>query len=173
MLKKEKTQTQTKTKEEIIGQYAAGSEQLDTALEGLSESDLDLSRAQGKWTIRQIVHHIADAEDLWETGIKAALGNSGCAFDFNWYIPDNKCAEPLDYANRPITDAVELFKAIRSHVVQMINHLPNAWERYIIFTHGDLVKEKKITVGELIEWQVRHLLLHIEQIRDTRKVHGK
>ncbi len=169
----EQEKTQTKTQEEIIGQYVAGSEQLDAALEGLSESDLDLSRAQRKWTIRQIVHHIADAEDLWETGIKAALGNSGCTFDFNWYIPDNKCAEPLDYARRPITNGVELFKVIRRCVVEMVKHLPDAWERYIIFTHVDLVKEKKFTVGEVIEWQVRHLLLHIEQIRETRKVHGK
>jgi len=169
MSEQEKTQTQ----EEIIGQYAAGSEQLDATLEGLSESDLDLSRADGKWTIRQIVHHIEDVEDIWETGIKAALGNSGCTFNFNWYIPDNKCAEPLDYANRPITDAVELFKALRRHIVQMVNHLPGAWERYVIFTHGDLVKEKKFTVGDVIEWQIRHLLLHIEQIRETRKVHDK
>jgi hypothetical protein len=173
MSEQEKTQTRKKTQEEIIEQYAAGSDQLDAALEGLSESDLDLSRSDGKWTIRQIVHHIADAEDIWETGIKAALGNSGCTFNFNWYIPDNKCAEPLDYANRPIMDAVALFKVIRRHVVEMVKHLPGAWERYVVFTHGGLLNKKKFTVGDVIEWQIRHLLLHIEQIRETRKIHGK
>lgn len=163
---------QTQTREEIIAQYAAGSEQLNNALEDLSESDFDVSRAEGKWTIRQIIHHIVDAEDIWETCLKAGMGNSGCIFDFSWYIPDNKCAEPLDYANRPISLAVESFNATRRYIVELVKHLPDAWERYILFTHGDIMKEKKFMIGDIIGWQIRHLQIHIDQVRETRKVNG-
>ena len=164
---------QKKKQEERIARFAAGSEELDAVLRGLSEVDLDLSRAEGKWTIRQIVHHIVDAEDLWETGLKAALGNSGCIFDFSWYIADNKCAEPLDYARRPVEDAVKLFKAVRRHVVEMLKNLPGAWERFVIFKHPPLIEEKKFTVNEIIGWQILHLSMHIKQIRETREKHGK
>lgn len=163
---------QTQTQEEIIEQYAAGSKHLDEALEGLSEADLDLARADGKWTIRKIVHHIADSEDLWKISIKAALGNSGCTFDISWYLADNKCAEPLDYASRPIVDAVELFKISRRHVVEIVNHLPGAWELFIFFTRDDMAEVKKFTVGDIISWQIRHLNIHLDQIRETREKHG-
>ncbi len=57
-----------------MARYAEGVYALDEVLEGLSDQGLDLSRDQGKWTIRQIVHHIVDAEDIWKSCIKAALG---------------------------------------------------------------------------------------------------
>ena len=120
--------------ENLMPTYEKGAEQLDVALEGLSESQLDLARAQGKWTIREIVHHIRDAEDVWQTIIKAALGNTGCTFDISWYIPDNKCAVQLDYANRPIHCAVELFKAARRYIADLVKHLPNTMERSALIT---------------------------------------
>ena len=36
---------------EIIKSYANGIEQLDDVLQGLSEADIDLVRAEGKWSI--------------------------------------------------------------------------------------------------------------------------
>ena len=109
---------QTGTQREIIARYASGIQAVDDALVGLTEADLDLARAEEKWTIREIVHHIADAEDLWNTACKSALGNCGCLFDASWYIIDNKWAEPLHYATRPIDEAFELYRAIRHQVLE-------------------------------------------------------
>ena len=160
------------TKEEVMAKYAEGVEQLEAALAGLSESDHGLSRAEGKWSIRQIVHHIADAEDIWKIAIKAALGNSGCRFDLSWYLPDNKCAEPLDYENRPFADAVELFKAARRHITALVNHMPDdAWERHIIFITDNIPEGEPFTVGKMLFWQSVHLDIHIKQIQETREKH--
>jgi uncharacterized damage-inducible protein DinB len=166
---------QIKEYENLMETYGAGPEQLEAVLQGLSGSQLDLSRAEGKWTIRQIVHHIADAEDLWETVIKAALGNTGCTFDISWYIPDNKCAAPLDYANRPIDDAVELFKAVRRCIAEMVKHLPDARERSALITRTidkDQAQSFTFTVEKMLSWQIQHLEIHLEQIRETRELHG-
>ena len=67
---------QTQSRDQIIARYAAGIEAVDEALAGLAEADLDLAREAGKWTIREIVHHIADAENLWELAVKSAAGYS-------------------------------------------------------------------------------------------------
>jgi len=164
---------QNREQEKLMPVYEAGPEQLAVALSGLSESQLDLSRAEGKWTVRQIVHHIVNTEDLWETIIKAALGNTGCKFDISWVIPDNIAAVPLDYANRPIHDAVELFKAERRHIANMVKHLPNARERSVLLTQTNEKYEEKIfTVDEMLNWQIQHLEIHIKQILKTREVHG-
>ena len=139
---------QAETQNEIVARYASGIQAVDESLAGLSEADLDLARAEGKWTIREIVHHIADAEDLWEIAFKSALGNYGCLFDASWYIINNKWAEPLHYATRPVDEAVGLYKAIRYQVLELLEHVPGAWEKHVLFHWGDPSEAHKMTVGE-------------------------
>ena len=156
-----------------LEQYASGPEELKKVLKNLSEEDLNLSREDGKWTIRQIVHHIVDADDIWETCIKAALGNSGCNFDISWYLLDNRCSKSLEYLTRPIDDALILFRATRKHITGLINHLAQPWERYITISRNDMKDEKKFTVSNMIKWQNTHLQIHLRQILETRKVYNK
>ena len=66
----------------ILARYIDGVAQLEAAIVGLTESDLDIAQAAGRWTIRQIVHHVIDGDDLRKVCIKAALGNSEDIFSF-------------------------------------------------------------------------------------------
>lgn len=160
--------------EELLASYAAGPEQLAAALEGLGDSELDeMTRASGEWTIRQIVHHISDADDLWKMCIKAALGDSGCSFNASWYVVRNGWADTLDYARLPIGPALDLFSANRNHVVGMIQALPDAWDRHILFTLEGVASEKPLTVGEIIAFQVGHTQQHIDDIKDIRLKYGR
>ena len=160
--------------EELLASYAAGPDLLAVALEGLSGSEFDeMARAAGEWTIRQIVHHIADADDLWKMCIKAALGDSGCRFDASWYVVRNGWAETLDYARQPDGPALDLFAANRSHVVQMIQLLPDAWDRHILFTLDGVASDKLLTVGEIIAFQVEHTQQHIDDIQGIRLKYGR
>jgi uncharacterized damage-inducible protein DinB len=59
----------------VLAKYLEGPALVEQALAGLQDADLDVSPSQGGWTIRQIVHHIVDGDDLWKACIKAALGN--------------------------------------------------------------------------------------------------
>jgi hypothetical protein len=147
-------------------------DQLSAALADLSEPDLDLCREEGKWNIRQIVHHIVDADDLAKTIIKAALGNSGCIFDQTWYDMNNTFAETLAYANRAIEPALALFRANHHHIEHLLKHLPDAWERFVMLKYAKVPEGRKITVGYLIQAQTWHAQHHIEQIRATREAHG-
>ncbi len=162
---------ETLSKEEAIAQYATGIEQLDKILTGLSEDDLNLDRGENSWSIRQIVHHISDAEDIWQSGIKAALANPGCTYDISWYRPNNQCDGPLLYDKRPIKYAIELFKAARRQVVGLLTHIPDAWDKTIIFSREDLPEKKEYSVSDIIRWQVPHLQIHLEQIHEIRDIH--
>jgi hypothetical protein len=88
----------------IIARYADGPAQLEQALTGLHDADLDAPPAQGGWTIRQIVHHIVDGDDLWKPCIKAALGNEQGEFTLEWYwaVPQDTWADRWAYSGRPI-----------------------------------------------------------------------
>jgi hypothetical protein len=163
----------TETRDEVMARYASGIQALEDALAGLTAADLDRARAAGKWTIRQIVHHVADAELLWEVAIKSALGNCGCLFDAGWYIPDNKWADPLCYATRPVDGAVALYGVIRQQVLELLEHVPGAWDKYVLFHRGNPDEAHILTVGDMVTWQSRHATIHVEQILGTREVHGR
>jgi hypothetical protein len=62
---------------ETLALYISGPDRLQAVLAGLSEMELDSCCAPGEWTIRKIVHHLADGDDIWSMCIKVALGAPG------------------------------------------------------------------------------------------------
>jgi hypothetical protein len=164
---------QTNDNSEILTRYLALPDQLETVLSDLSDAGLDLARAPAAWTIRQIVHHIVDADDMTKTIIKAALGQSGCTYELDWYDANNVWAETLDYAHREIAPALRLLRANHEHLAALLQHLPDAWERHVMLKRNRSVEARKITVSQLMQSQTSHALHHLEQIRETRKMHKR
>ena len=160
------------TPAETLERYANCPDELETVVSGLSEEDLGLSSAPGAWSIRQIVHHIADGDDLWSMALKAALARSGFHYSQDWYTTDNAIAEPLDYAGRAIAPSLALFRAHRAHITQLMQHLPDAWERYILFRWPNTEAEEQVSAGTIIRAQARHAEEHIEAIRRILRQHG-
>jgi hypothetical protein len=159
--------------EAILAQYADGSAQLESVLVGLSESDLDLAQTTDSWTIRQIVHHIVDGDDIWKICIKAALGNSEGLFSLQWYWdrPQTEWAENWHYANRSIKPSLALLRANRHHIVELVRQTPNAWEKSIRLKWPDR-EEERITIGDVLEMHVRHAVGHINDIQMIRQAHN-
>ena len=159
-------------KEQLVKKFSEGISQLEEVLDGLGESDLDQCREPGKWSIRQIVHHIAESEVLWNTALKAALANPGCIFDFNWYIADNICAGPLFYHKRPIKESLALFRASRKQVLELLHLVDRFWEQSLFVQHENMGGKRKFAVEEIVQWQDKHLRLHIIQIKKSLKKPG-
>jgi uncharacterized damage-inducible protein DinB len=152
--------------------YADGPAQLEAVLMGLTESDLNLARTSDSWTIRQIVHHLADGDDLWKTCIKAALGNSEGLFSLQWYWdkPQTEWAENWKYADRSIEASLALLRANRRHIAELVQQTPNAWEKSIRLKWPE-GEEERITIGEVLEDQASHVVGHINDIRMIRQAH--
>jgi len=157
----------------IVARYVEGPAQLEQALAGLKDADLDAPPAQGGWTIRQIVHHIVDGDDLWKLCIKAALGNEQGEFTLAWYcvLPQDIWADRWAYAERPIDVSLALFKATRAHVTELLAHVPDAWRRSISFREPS-GETTRLTVGAVIEMQAGHLQHHLRRILAIREERG-
>lgn len=143
--------------------------ELDAALACLTESDLDLSRVPESWTIRQIVHHVADMDAFLLQEMKAVLAESGRSYVRNWPGSNELVPRTLDYAGRPIEPSVALFQAIREHIEQLVQHMPDAWERYCIEEN----RGRKVSFGQLIVGITRHAQEHVDEILEIRRVHGR
>ena len=160
--------------EELLTLYEHGPEEIERALAGLSEANLDLRRADTEWTIRQIVHHLAESASLFLLLIKTALAQSGSVFVRNPYDQDH-WVQSLDYAGRPIEPSLALVKAVHAHIAQLAHHIPDYQDRYVLMKLPDEAPDKegrKTTVGNWLGILVRHTAEHCEEIRETRRVHG-
>jgi hypothetical protein len=159
-------------REAIMASYADGPNQLEAAIAGLSEGELDLAESAHTWTIRQIVHHVADGDDLWKAFIKRAIGTPGGNFDLQWYwqMPQGEWAKSWAYASREIGPSLGLFRANRAQIVQLLEHMPKAWEQSLLVRWSD-GEEEQVSVAWVVDMQAQHVLGHVDDIRRARQVH--
>ena len=163
---------QSDTTQQILAQYADGPALLDSAIAGLSESDLNLALSDASWSIRQIVHHIIDGDDIWKTCIKAALGNSDAVFSLQWYTakPQMEWSENWAYS-RSLESSLALYHANRRHIVDLIEHIPGACEKSALLQRPGK-EDIRITVFDVVELHVQHLTDHIKDIEAIRHAHN-
>jgi len=165
---------QTNVTQAILTQYADGPSLLDSALSGLTETDLDLALSADSWSIRQIVHHLVDGDDLWKTCIKAALGNNDGVFTLQWYWEKSQMewSESWAYSRRGLESSLGLYRANRRHIVDMLEHIPGACEKSVRLERPGR-EEMRITVFDVVELHVQHLADHIKDIETILKAHNR
>lgn len=155
---------------ESIDLFKQGIGIFENALAGLSENELDFISSKGGWSIRQIVHHVTDGDDIWKSYIKIALGNEQAEFTLKWYLafPQTEWAEKWNYKNRPVDVSLNLFKANRNHILQLLEHVPDCWNKSALFRDsGGEIEE--LPVGFVIKMQTDHVVHHTKRILEIRK----
>lgn len=159
--------TASEEREALLVRYLEGPDVLEAALAELDEAVLDAEPPAGGWTIRQIVHHLADGDDLWKIGLKAALGETGDEFTLEWYWtqPQDAWAEKWAYSERMVEVSLALLRAIRIHVAQLLTCVPGAWDRSVALRKpdGEVVR---LTVEQIVAMQTEHLEHHLRRIRE-------
>ncbi len=159
-----------KNKLEILELFRQGPSLLADALTGLNEEELDYIPSNGGWSIRQIIHHIVDGDDLWKTCVKIALGNEQAEFTLQWYWahPQTEWAEFWRYEERPIDPSLALLKANRDHVIQLLEYAHDGWSKCVQFRKFDGQIEP-VPVGAAIKIQADHVVHHIKRITAIRE----
>jgi catechol 2,3-dioxygenase-like lactoylglutathione lyase family enzyme len=159
------------TPADVLARYARGPDDVEAALAGLSEADLDLARAPDEWTIRQIVHHLVDGDTLQLLPrAKIALTEPGRSFSQDVWDQDVWAA--MLYARMPLAPALALLRAARAYVVQLVRQQPDAWNRSVALLRSG-GEGRQISIGEMISGLVEHTYEHLEEIQQTRWVHGR
>lgn len=157
-------------RESTLARFADGPNLLEATIAGLSEGELNVAQRDDTWTIRQLVHHIVDGDDLWKVFIKRAIGNPGGTFDLQWYweMPQDEWVERWTYASREIEPSLALFRANRDHIVQLLDHVPGAWEQCLLVRWPNGM-EQQMSVASVVEMQARHVTGHLDDIRKAQQ----
>ena len=131
LTKGEEMGEQTLSDGEILSRFLSGAKQLQGIVENLSEAELDLSREPNTWSIRQIVHHLADDCDVWSMCIKKAIATPGVLVRFEGFPGNEPWADALEFDKRLIGTALELITAHRRYLGELLEHFSSAWGRTV------------------------------------------
>jgi uncharacterized damage-inducible protein DinB len=112
---------------QLIEQYAAGYEDVTRALEGLTEEQLSAHPIPGKWSAREIVHHLADSESISAQRLRKLLVEARPLIQG---YDQEEYARRLRYNERPLAPALAAFRAARATTLQLLSAMTDDdWRR--------------------------------------------
>ncbi|MGO9124969.1 MAG: DinB family protein [Terriglobales bacterium] len=128
----------------------------------LSKKQLSARPEPGKWSITEILAHLADTEIVGGWRMRLIIGSNGVpvqAFDQDVW------ADTFDYAKCDPKVSLETFRVLRENNLRMLKALPkNLWEN-----HGMHSERGKETVAHLVRMFAGHDLNHLAQVERIAK----
>ena len=158
------TMTPVPTRDEIAGwidEIAAAPAALRAAVGGLNDSQLDTPYRPGGWTVRQVVHHVADSHMNAYTRYKLAL------------TEDTPTIKPYDEAawatladsrQTPIAVSLSLLDALHTRWVAVLEAMKaEDFERPLMHpVNGPMTLDRLL---QLYAWHGRHHTAHVMLVK--------
>ena len=147
-------------RQQLIAQYQDGYRVVAEALVRITPEELDARPAAGKWTAREIVHHLGDSEMTAAVRFRLLLAEDRPAI--KGYDQD-RLADRLHY-QRPHEASLELFRAARASTVELMGCLTEA-EWLCEGTHSEV---GRFGLDTWLRIYAPHAHRHADQIRVAR-----
>jgi hypothetical protein len=153
-------------RQKLVDAYKDGYRVVAEAIAGADDDELDTAPAEGKWTARQIVHHLADSEMTSAIRLRLLIASpspSIVGYD------QEEFARRLYYTDRPIEASLDAFKAARRTTAEILDRLSEAeWLR-----EGTHTEHGRYTVYKWLELYAVHAHAHADQILAAREAAKK
>jgi DinB superfamily len=147
---------------ELIAKYAAGYDEVVEALTGFPESQLTAHPLPGKWSVREIVQHLADSETISAIRLRRLLVEDRpviAGYDQDLF------ATRLHYNEREMAPALAAFRAARTTTLQLLERMTEEdWQR-----EGTHTESGRYTAEDWLKIYAAHAHGHADQIRNLRK----
>ncbi|MFZ0214180.1 MAG: DinB family protein [Candidatus Acidiferrales bacterium] len=149
--------------QEPLAVQATTAKKIGKLMRGVPRKKLIRRPAPGKWSVAEIVAHLADDELVGAYRIRRILEQPGAAIES---FDQEKWAEAGKYAKRDAKKSLELFRAIRESNLELFKHIDSAqWEFYGV--HAERGEEAIRTIA-------RHYACHdINHMKQIEKILGK
>ena len=137
--------------------------ELRNAVQGLNYEQLNTPYRDGGWTVRQLVHHIADSHMNAVIRIRLALTE-----DWPAIKPyDEKAWATLHDSAAPIEWSLELIEALHARWVMLLQSLqPDQWQRG--FKHPEAGPQTVERSTLTYAWHSLHHVAHINHLRTNK-----
>jgi hypothetical protein len=136
---------------------------------GAKGKDLDRRFGEEGMSIRELVHHVAEANAVAASFVIAALGNPGCAYDWSWMLPFGEWPRRMGYAKKPIGPSLRLIVALNAYVVALVEPLRDGLSRTVRLRHEPGGRLHTTTVAQALQQEAEHARHHVEEYRAGRR----
>jgi len=147
---------------ETLERFRRGPELLAVVLTGVYGEETDFSLAPGKWSIRQLIAHLADAEMVGAQRFRQVIAEDNPplgAFD------QDAWAKNLDYARKQPKQSLESFRRMRAENYDLLKSLPeSAFERTGVHS-----ERGPLTLRQLLDTYADHAESHARQMQAIRE----
>jgi len=150
---------------DLLERLRRGPELLAVVLTGVFGEEEDFA-PPGKWSIRQIIAHLADAELVAAQFARHIIAEENpVLMSFN----QDAWAVNLDYARRKPKQSLESFRRLRSENFELLKELPEtAFART-----GQHSERGSMTLRNLLEAMAQHAESHARQMQGIREEYKK
>ena len=135
---------------------------LENAVLNLDEHQLETPYRPGGWTVKEVVHHVADSHMNAYIRFKLALTEVNPTIK---PYDEAAWAELSDTHNLPFNLSLTILHALHARWVEVIKHIkPEEWNRTVFHPEH----KKEITLWNLLgmySWHGRHHTAHITSLR--------
>jgi hypothetical protein len=148
------------TRAHLIARYKDGYRVVVAALAGATDTELDAKPAPGKWSAREIVHHLADSEMTSAIRLRLLVAEEHAAIRS---YDQEEFARKLHY-DRPIANSLLAFQAARTSTAELLDRLTDAdWAK-----EGTHPEHGRYGVERWLEVYASHAHNHADQITRAR-----
>ena len=148
----------------LLERFRRGPELLAVVLTGVFGEEEDFTTAPGKWSIREIIAHVADAEMVMAHRFRQVIAEDNptiVAFD------QDAWARNLDYRHRKPKQSLESFRRLRAENHELLKSQPeNAFGRT-----GNHTERGAVTLLQILEGAAGHAEAHARQMQQIRDVY--
>lgn len=138
---------------------------LERILEAVPEPLASRAEAPGKWSVREVLRHLADSELVWSYRLRLVLAEEGPTL--GGYDQD-AWARRLGYDEADMRQAVDEFTVVRRGNLALLDRAaPEDLERVAL--HAERGEE---SVTRMIRLYAGHDLVHLRQIERIRSAIG-
>lgn len=139
---------------------------LEYAIQNLDEHQLETSYRPGGWTLKQLIHHIADSHVNAYTRFKLGLTEHNPTI--KPYDQDAWASLP-DTKNLPVNISLTLLHSLHARWYQlMFDMTEDEWQRTIYHP----ARQQALSLWDLLKsysWHSRHHTAHITHLRERMK----
>ena len=149
----------------LLEAYLAGSDRLRSAVSGVGREQMISRPIPGKWSVLEVVCHLADPDANIAHRIKRILSEDRPAFD---RVQPDLMQAALAYHERDVEEELTLFDVGRRQVGRILAASPaEAWERTgVVGDRGDR------SVAQMLDGAVQHLAHHLAFVAEKRRALG-
>ena len=153
-----------KSQQAILDAFTGAMEELDRLLETVPEEGLDWAKSEDEWSIRQIIHHLTDDGNVYTFIIERGLATPGCKVFFGGFPGNEQWAERLDFSQRSVQAALNLMRAQRVFLSELLGRFPDRWDNKVGYYNESAEKMAERSVADMIVMLTDHMQEHLQMI---------